>query len=440
MGCGPSAKQDARAQSQDESQERPSITKKPSKLQRDPGLMGDISGARDAWCDAATPRALRAPCAARRLLTLFAARVAAGLNIVVRSASGIPAMDLRGHADPYVIVEVLGPAPDGAPTEASSRNVLGSVVERSTRLLRGASDDRNVLAGPEQTSVAKRTGSPTWDETLVLKGQPLEEWPPLDKVNISFRLNDKDEATSDDFIGQAIIPLVDLIKRPTRTLLIIDKSGNAVVAAGKPPMPCQLVVSVVPQSMPAAWPRPVASKYEKGQYAKHILIMSRGTRGDVQPFVALARGMAEAHNWLVTFATELRWREFVLAKTRNLSAGAVRFRPTGGDTTARIDTWTARMMMESKSEVAQCMMLAWSEADFFASGPVLVSTAEELQQSAVPVDLLIHSFTLTGLAMLVSERCQVPMAGFILQPSSIPSADKDWKCVGLLEGGEPALL
>ena len=67
MGCGQSAQQGARAQN--ERQERSSITKKPSKLQRDPELMGDISGARDAWRDAATPRALRARRAARRLLT-----------------------------------------------------------------------------------------------------------------------------------------------------------------------------------------------------------------------------------------------------------------------------------------------------------------------------------------------------------------------------------
>ena len=130
MGCGPSAQQDARAaESQDESQKHPSVNK--SKLQSDPESMGDVSGARDAWRDAA-PRALRAPTrAARRLLTIFAARMAAGLNIVVRSASGVPAMDLRGHSDPYVIVEALGPAPDGAPAETTSRKniTLGGIAD-----------------------------------------------------------------------------------------------------------------------------------------------------------------------------------------------------------------------------------------------------------------------------------------------------------------------
>ena len=66
--------------------------------------------------------------------------------------------------------------------------------------------------------------------------------------------------------------------------------------------------------------------------------------------------------------------------------------------------------------------------------------AEELQRSEAPVDLLVHSFTLTGLAMLVSERCRIPMAGFILQPSLIPSSDKEWRCVESLDGGESALI
>ena len=41
-------------------------------------------------------------------------------------------------------------------------------------------------------------------------------------------------------------------------------------------------------------------------FDKHVMIISRGTRGDVQPFVALARGMANQLNWKVTICTELR--------------------------------------------------------------------------------------------------------------------------------------
>lgn len=41
------------------------------------------------------------------------------------------------------------------------------------------------------------------------------------------------------------------------------------------------------------------------------MLITRGTQGDVQPFVALARGLAETYGWLVTIVTELHYREFV---------------------------------------------------------------------------------------------------------------------------------
>merc|ERR1719446_576717 len=204
-----------------------------------------------------------------------------------------------------------------------------------------------------------------------------------------------------------------------RELIIAGPQGAPVVFGGPPPRPCVLNVAVEPKSLPRAWPQPTPSTLQPSEYPKHVMIMSRGTRGDVQPFVALARGMAETLGWLVTITTELRWRSFVLAKTRNLRRGAVRFRNSGGDTAKRIETASARFFMNSRSEVLQCMMMAFSEADFFSSGPALVHVAQQLQAEC-PIDLIIHSFTLTGIAMLVSELLQIPASGFILQPSSIP--------------------
>ena len=43
-------------------------------------------------------------------------------------------------------------------------------------------------------------------------------------------------------------------------------------------------------------------------YPVHVFMMSRGTRGDVQPYVALARGMASLRGWLITLCTEESWR------------------------------------------------------------------------------------------------------------------------------------
>ena len=95
----------------------------------------------------------------------------------------------------------------------------------------------------------------------------------------------------------------------------------------------------------------------------------------MQPFVALARGLAEHLGWMVTLCTELRWRPFVLQSCAGLRRGAVRFRPSGGDTQARIERWEAKWMMESKSEALQSLMLAFAEAEFFPSAPVIVQAA-----------------------------------------------------------------
>jgi len=78
-------------------------------------------------------------------------------------------------------------------------------------------------------------------------------------------------------------------------------------------------------------------------------------------------------------------------------------------------------------------MLAYSEAEFFNSAPVFIHYVEAMMASPTPIDLLVPGFTLTGLGMLVSECCGIPMAGFILQPSCIPSADPTWECVPAIE-------
>lgn len=163
-------------------------------------------------------------------------------------------------------------------------------------------------------------------------------------------------------------------------------------------------------------------------------MMSRGTRGDVQPFVALARGMAEELGWLVTICTELRWKSFIKSYAKGLKKGRIQFLPCGGDTQARVDSKLAKWMMESKTELLQTLMLAFSEAEFYNSGPVFVHQMRRLQERG-KVDLVVGAFTLIELSLLVSECCSVPVAGFILQPSCIPSSDPSWKAVINVDSG-----
>ena len=61
-------------------------------------------------------------------------------------------------------------------------------------------------------------------------------------------------------------------------------------------------------------------------------MMTRGTRGDVQPFVALARGLCNEYGWLVTICTEASFREFVVQKCGDITNGAVQYLCSGGDT------------------------------------------------------------------------------------------------------------
>jgi len=224
---------------------------------------------------------------------------------------------------------------------------------------------------------------------------------------------------------------------------LCDHNGDAVLAKkskrdGPLPhiVPCELVVAVEPSTLPPDWPTPEDREYDMHAYKKHIFMMTRGTRGDVQPFVALARGLAERLGWMVTIQTELKFRDFVLTKGSDVENGVVRFLPSGGDTETRIERPEAAWAMKQKSEAVQSIMLAASESNFFGSLPVYVHHVERLQRSSTPVDLVIAGFTLMGAAMVVSEYCHVPMAGFILQPTCIPSSDEAWRAIVPIKGSK----
>jgi hypothetical protein len=51
-----------------------------------------------------------------------------------------------------------------------------------------------------------------------------------------------------------------------------------------------------------------------------------------------------------------------------VSKGRILFRPSGGDTTRKIDKPLSQWAMQHKSEVMQAAIMARSEANFFDSG------------------------------------------------------------------------
>lgn len=272
--------------------------------------------------------------------------------------------------------------------------------------------------------------APSWNETLTLVGNPYS-WD-LATTEIKFEVFDEDLMTH-YYVGEAILTLGEMIRRPNWQLLV-NNDGEAVLSPEPERKPCEIWISLDSDSLPRTWPKPIPREEAQGCYPRHIFMMSRGTRGDVQPFVALARGMAEELGWRVTICTELRWKTFIKSYAKNLKKGKIQFLPCGGDTQARVDGKLAKWMMESKTEILQTLMLAFSEAEFYNSGPVFVHQMRRLQEKG-KVDLIVGAFTLIELSLLVSECCNVPAAGFILQPSCIPSSDKNWKAVINVDSG-----
>eukprot|EP00756_Hemistasia_phaeocysticola_P059179 Hpha_TRINITY_DN358_c0_g1::TRINITY_DN358_c0_g1_i1::g.112663::m.112663/K05841/E2.4.1.173; sterol 3beta-glucosyltransferase len=324
-----------------------------------------------------------------------------GLGLLVGRALNVPRVDMiTGESDTYVKVEVVGKEGCGG-----------------------------------RTPVRWQQAHPVWNDCIYLGASgstyDTSAWD-LDKTLIRLSMYDTDRVQvtekMDKFIGEATITVRDLIKRPSTMLLMSTKEGAPVLGSKPPHLPCELDVAVLQDTIPASWPAPTERNYSAEDYPKHVFMMTRGTRGDVQPFVALARGMATMLGWMVTICTELKWKDFVI-KNADVPRGKIRFRPSGGDTDKRVQKASAQWAMNSKGEMMQSLMLAFAEAEFFDSGPVFVHHLLRMQVSKTPADLIVFSFTTAGVAMLASERCNVPCAGFILQPSCIPSRDESWKAV-----------
>ena len=130
-----------------------------------------------------------------------------------------------------------------------------------------------------------------------------------------------------------------------------------------------------------------------------------------------------------------------MTQCADITAGAVRFVCSGGDTQRQTETWVSKEIMGSKTEALQELMLAASEANFFASAPVFMHHLARLQAAAAPkVDLIINAFTLTGVALMCGEAHGIPVAGFCLQPTCIPSDDEDWHAIVPIDSGGDSLI
>lgn len=223
--------------------------------------------------------------------------------------------------------------------------------------------------------------------------------------------------TLDRQVGIAEIKLKDLCAKPVRDLFLQDSNGELIIRCAED-LPLLLRISVdASHYIRTANSDDLGRLQSKraNRFPKHLFMITRGTRGDVQPFVALARGLAVRHGWKVTIITELRYKAFVKANSE-VERGCICFRPSGGDTQRTVDSKLGTWAIKLESEAMNMIMLSRSEAQFFSSEPALYYWTKKEKP-----DLLMFGFTMAAVAMTVSEALKVPLLGFILQPTCIPT-------------------
>ena len=298
-----------------------------------------------------------------------------------------------------------------------------------------------VTCGTATASTAFKVGvSPQYEEELSLctvaaKGEERNNAPLSGSVRFEL------VSGRSSVIGQVTTTMSQLRGTHERPLLLLlHGSGTKkdAIVAGRPRQPCFVRVSlvldptattpVVPFTPPPLPPPPAlettagAAAATAPSYSRHVLMLNRGTRGDLQPLLTLAIGMAEQLGWLVTICAEQRFGEWVEEKARGVQRGRVQFVASGGDTESRMRWWVASsVLFQLHTELAQWLMAGMAEQDFEGSVPVFVDQLARLQASEAPVDYLVCGFTVVAACMLLSEKFGLPMVPLIMQPRCIPS-------------------
>ena len=198
-------------------------------------------------------------------------------------------------------------------------------------------------------------------------------------------------------------------------------------------------------------------------------MITRGTRGDVQPFLALALGLATSRGWDIVICTEDRYKSFIEEYSAQLHddekhgrnrgdddnrgpagtyarprIGSVTFASSGGDTMKSMEGTVAKLAINSRTSFMQSVMLASSGMDddgiesvpfelmmlilngfIFDTERFFFGSAMKMTECALDVkpDFVIYGFTTTTIGLLLGERLGVPALGVILQPTVIPSRD-----------------
>ena len=153
---------------------------------------------------------------------------------------------------------------------------------------------------------------------------------------------------------------------------------------------------------------------------KRILVFTYGTRGDVEPFLALAKGLQQAgHD--VRFATSSRFRGFV-------EEFGVSFFPMSDTSLAAIESPDGKVMLEGSSGLYQRIRAGIRLAR--KSGPINDTLMQETWEAAADFqpDIIVFSSKMFG-APHVAEKLKVPAVFGTLQPMIVPT--KSFPAMGL---------
>lgn len=322
------------------------------------------------------------------------ARMAPEPVVALESNDGIDASE---RINLPIIVMGLSNPPDSSRGLRETHYVVKIFLENSTRY------------AMTNAVVRKPNSGITWGELLVLEDITYDSL-------LDIRLFVRHRLIGNEEVGRTEITVGELVRRPARNLVLSNSSANVVTDSTENNVTL-LKIGVDKSAIPKSWPMPVNEPYSKRGYPKHLMVITRGTRGDVQPFLALARELANRYNWMITICSEFRYKDYIKQNAKGLKRGCIRFRIAGGDTQKRVDSRISKWAINQQYGPMQEIMLAFSEREFFDSEPPLYYWAKVMKP-----DYLMFGFTLASIAMIISESLQIPIIGFILQPTCLPSS------------------
>ncbi len=148
--------------------------------------------------------------------------------------------------------------------------------------------------------------------------------------------------------------------------------------------------------------------------ANRILILTFGSRGDVEPFIALALGLID-RGFDVSLCTASRYREWV-------ERYGVDFRPMTGELLEIMDTDEGRAVLEGSAGAIGAIRTGMKLAAF--AKPINVRMMHDARAAAdvVQPNLIVYHPKVLA-APHIAEKLRVPAVMAALQPMMVPTRD-----------------